>query len=61
MADFRRLFRLTGREPAPSEDIATEFEAHLQLKADALAREGLAPAEARREAERRFGPFARFA
>lgn len=61
MADFRRLFRLTGREPAPSEDIATEFEAHLQLKADALAREGLAPAEARREAERRFGPLARFA
>ncbi len=61
MAGFRRLFRLTGREPEPGEDIAAEFEAHLQLKADALARTGLAPEEARREAERRFGPLERFA
>lgn len=61
MAGFRRLFRLSGREPEPSEDIAAEFEAHLQLKADALARAGLSPEEARREAERRFGPLERFA
>lgn len=61
MARFRRLFRLSGREPPPAEDIATEFEAHLQLKADALERAGRSPAEARREAEQRFGPLARFA
>jgi putative ABC transport system permease protein len=61
MAGFRRLFRLTGREPEPGEDIATEFEAHLQLKADALARLGLCAEEARREAERLFGPRERFA
>ena len=61
MAGFRRLFRLSGREPAPAEDIATEFEAHLQLKADALARAGWPPEDARQEAERRFGPLARFA
>lgn len=61
MASFRRLFRLIGREPEPAEDIASEFEAHLQMKADALARAGLSPEEARREAERRFGPLERFA
>jgi putative ABC transport system permease protein len=61
MASFRRLFRLIGREPEPAEDVASEFEAHLQMKADALARSGLSPQEARREAERRFGPLERFA
>lgn len=61
MAGFRRLFRLIGREPEPGEDIATEFEAHLQLKADALARLGLSAEAARREAERLFGPRDRFA
>ena len=61
MASFRRLFRLTGREPGPVEDIAAEFEAHLQLKADALMRSGLSAEAARREAERRFGPLERFA
>lgn len=61
MAMFRSLFRLIGREPAPAEDVAAEFEAHLQMKADALVRGGLAPDEARREAEKRFGPLERFA
>lgn len=61
MAGFRRLFRLIGREPEPGEDIATEFEAHLQLKADALTRLGLTPEEARKEAERLFGSRERFA
>src|ERR1043166_8565998 len=61
MAGFRRLFRLSGREPPSEEDIAQEFEAHLQLKADALVRSGLSPGEARREAERRFGSRERFA
>ena len=61
MAGFRRLFRLSGREPEPGEDIAAEFEAHLQLKADALARTGWSAGDARREAERRFGPLERFA
>jgi len=61
MPRFRSLFRLIGREPAPAEDVAAEFEAHLQMKADALARSGLSPEAARREAEKRFGPLERFA
>lgn len=61
MADLRRLFRLSGKEPAPAEDIAAEFEAHLQMKADALIRSGYSPEAARREAESRFGPLERFA
>ena len=61
MAGFRRLFRLSGREPSPAEDIAAEFEAHLQLKADALARAGVPAELARGEAERHFGPLGRFA
>ena len=61
MPGFRRLFRLSGREPGPAEDIAAEFEAHLQMKADALIREGRSPEEAWREAEARFGPLTRFA
>ncbi|HEU5217487.1 MAG TPA: ABC transporter permease, partial [Gemmatimonadales bacterium] len=61
MAMFRSLFRLIGREPPPAEDVAAEFEAHLALKADALARSGLSPREARLEAEKRFGPLSRYA
>lgn len=61
MADLRRLFRLTGREPGPAEDVAAEFEAHLQLKADALVQSGLSPEAARAEAAKRFGPLERFA
>ena len=61
MTGLRRLFRLSGREPAPAEDIAAEFEAHLQMKADALIRTGFSPEDARREAEARFGPLERFA
>lgn len=61
MAMFRSLFRLIGREPAPAEDVAAEFEAHLAMKADALARSGMSPGEARREAEKNFGPFSRYA
>jgi putative ABC transport system permease protein len=61
MAMFRSLFRLIGREPPPAEDVAAEFEAHLAMKADALARTGLSPEEARHEAERRFGPLSRYA
>ena len=61
MSLSRRLFRLIGREPAPEEDIAAEFEAHLALKTEALVRAGFPTEEARREAERRFGTLERFA
>jgi len=61
VADLRRLFRLSGKEPAPAEDIAAEFEAHLQMKADALVRSGFSPEAAQREAETRFGPLDRYA
>ncbi len=61
MTRFRSLFRLIGREPPPAEDVAAEFEAHLAMKAEALARSGLSPEDARREAEQRFGPLSRYA
>ncbi len=61
MTRFRRLFRLSGQEPGAEEDVAAEFEAHIQHKTEALVRSGTAPDEARREAERRFGTLARYA
>ncbi|HEV8195934.1 MAG TPA: ABC transporter permease [Gemmatimonadales bacterium] len=61
MTPSRRLFRLSGKEPGPGEDVAAEFEAHLQHKTEALIRSGMAPDEARREAERRFGTLSRYA
>lgn len=61
MPGFRGVFRLSGKEPGPAEDVAAEFEAHLQNKTEALIRSGLPPTEARREAERKFGPLTRYA
>ena len=61
MSGLRRLFRLIGKEPEPAEDIAAEFQAHLQMKADALVLAGRSPEEARREAEARFGRLSRYA
>jgi putative ABC transport system permease protein len=61
MERFRRLFRLSGREPGAAEDVAAEFESHIANKAEALVRSGFSPEEARREAERRFGPLSRYA
>lgn len=41
------------------DEIDEEFEHHLAARADELARRGMDPAEARAEAERRFGSLAR--
>ena len=51
---IRRLFRLAvGRHTQDEAD--DEIRLHLQLRTDQLMREGLSPADARAEAERRFG------
>ena len=55
---IRRLFRLALRRADQARDEADEeIRLHLQLRTEQLVREGLAPAAARAEAERRFGPL----
>jgi predicted permease len=55
---IRRLFRLPVHRPdAVRAEMDDEIRLHLQLRAQQLMAEGLAPAEARAEAERRFGPL----
>src|SRR6185503_3755908 len=51
---IRRLFRLGVRRETQRE-ADDEIRLHLQLRTDQLIREGLSPAAARAEAERRFG------
>ena len=51
---IRRLFQLAVRRDH-AVDADDEIRIHLQLRTDQLVREGLSPAEARAEAERRFG------
>jgi hypothetical protein len=54
----RRLFQLALHRAARARDEADEeIRLHLQLRAEQLTREGLAPDAARAEAERRFGPL----
>ena len=56
MIDKRRRFRLPWRSRAViDDDLEAELEFHLEMRAQELARQGLAPATARREAEREFG------
>jgi predicted permease len=50
----RRLFRLGVRREMQREP-DDEIRLHLQLRTDQLIREGMSPADARAEAERRFG------
>ena len=53
---FRRLFRLVLRPPALEQEVDEELQHHLQLRAEQLQRdEGLSPAEAWEQAQRRFG------
>ncbi|NOT10173.1 MAG: ABC transporter permease [Gemmatimonadales bacterium] len=54
----RQLFRLDAApSPKSSDDeVALELEAHVAMKTEALIASGLSAAEARREAERQFGP-----
>ena len=52
----RRLFKYSTRtRDEVRADIADEFAFHLDMRAEALVREGLTPAEARAQAEREFG------
>jgi hypothetical protein len=54
----RRLFRLPARRPADAAaEVDDEIRLHLELRAEQLVARGLAPADARAEAERRFGPL----
>src|SRR5690242_11128841 len=51
---IRRLFRLPGRRDAQRE-ADDEIRLHLELRTQQLIAEGMAPRDARREAEDRFG------
>jgi putative ABC transport system permease protein len=55
---IRRLFRLATRRPdAALDESDEEIRLHLALRTQQLVREGMTPAAARAEAERRFGPL----
>ena len=51
----RRLFRLPSRGGGLREEVDEELRFHIEERAARLEREGMAPHEARAEAERRFG------
>ena len=54
---IRRLVRLAlGGASRARAEMDDEIRLHLKLRADQLVAEGMSPEEARREAERRFGP-----
>ncbi len=52
----RQLFRLDAKPASPEDDVTLELEAHVAMKTEALIAAGMLPGEARREAERQFGP-----
>ena len=55
---IRRLFDLMLRRPdVSSRDVGAEVSLHLELRVEQLVRRGLNEDDARREAERRFGPI----
>lgn len=57
---IRRLFDLmVRRRDVSSRDVGTEVSLHLELRVEQLVQRGLTEHEARREAERRFGPIER--
>jgi putative ABC transport system permease protein len=55
---FRRL-RALWRSDEIHDEIAEEMRFHIELRAEENVRRGMAPEEARREAERQFGRFSR--
>ncbi len=56
---LRRLFRLGLGRPSIRQAVEWEIEHYLEEQTDRLMDEGLSPADARSEAERRFGNVAR--
>jgi len=54
-----RWFRLVVRPPTVEQDVDSEIAFHLETEVDRLVGQGLAPAEARRVAERQFGDLTR--
>lgn len=58
-AAFRRLFRFDRGADDVERDVKAELEFHLEMAAQELAATGMSPADARREAERRFGSIDR--
>ncbi len=61
MAPRRRLFRLPFGDARIREEVDEEIRFHLEARAARLEREGMAPAAAREEAQRRFGEIDRVA
>jgi predicted permease len=58
MGPVRRLFRLGVRKPGVRQGVDWEIEHYLEEQTDRLVDQGMAPHEARREAERRLGDVA---
>ncbi len=56
---MKRLFRLVVRPPTVAQDVDAEIAFHLDTEIERLVAGGMAPSEARREAERRFGDLRR--
>ena len=52
---FRRTFRITRVQPDVPRDVAEEIEFHLDMRTEELIEQGVAPQEARRQAEVAFG------
>lgn len=52
---WRRYLRFWG--PDPASDVEDELRFHIRTKTDELIADGMNPADARREARRRFGPI----
>jgi predicted permease len=59
MGPIRRLFRLGLGRPTVEQSVDWEIEHYLQEQTDRLVEQGMGPAQARREAERRFGDVVR--
>ena len=55
MTGYRRIMRLVGRGGDVRRELDEELESHVEMRAAELERQGLSPAAARQEAERRLG------
>ena len=55
----RLFWYIRRRSPTIASDVDEELDLHLQMRTDALVAQGMSPAEARREAIRRFGDLDR--
>ena len=57
---MKPTFRAGDFQPDPDRDVKEEIEAHIEMEAESLVKQGLPEQEAREEARRRFGDRDRF-